>query len=576
MQNRWNDDDARACGDDPLQLRVYTSRLLGQDPALVLHGGGNTSVKALIHTFLGEEAEIVYVKGSGHDLATIGPEGFAPVRRSVLLRLAEMEDLTDTEIVREQRAGMLDPYAPSPSVEAILHGIIPFKYVDHTHADAVLTLTNTPRGADIIRELYGDRVLIIPYVMAGFKLAKAAYHAIQDVKDWSALRAIILLNHGLITFADEPRQSYETMVAMVNEAQDYLRAHGAYEAVARAEPPAEPDPLAVCRLRQAVSAAAGKPMIARVDASAVSQGFAARPEAPQWVARGPLTPDHVSRAKRTPVVITGDFQADVDRFVDEYKAYFQRYAEPKHVMLDPAPRWALWPGLGTVAFGHTIKMSRVNADIVAHTLPAIQGSVALGGYQVPSPDHFFDLEYWELQQAKHKRAGAEPPLTGRIALVADGGACGRACAELLAAQGAAVVILGPDPDLPDAWQGMGKLGLTCDPADATVLDQALALAVLTFGGLDIVVGAERAVFQPCLPYLQAGVDPIAIALYHDGDPASLETPVLPQAEGLRRGAIRIAGRPGTPDATPDVAAAVCAVASGALAAARDIRVELGA
>jgi rhamnose utilization protein RhaD (predicted bifunctional aldolase and dehydrogenase) len=570
MQNRWNDATAQACGDDPLQLRVYTSRLLGRESALVLHGGGNTSVKAVTRTFLGEEVEVVYVKGSGHDLATIGPEGFAPVRRGVLLRLAEMDDLTDTEIVREQRAGMLDPYAPSPSVEAILHGIIPFKYVDHTHSDAVLTLTNTPRGEAYIRELYSDDVLVIPYVMAGFKLAKAAYHAIQGV-DWSALRAIILLNHGLITFADDARQSYETMIAMVSEAEDFLRAHGAYEAVARVDSPATPDPLAVARLRKAVSDAAGKPMIARVAATAESQGFAARPEAPQWVSRGPLTPDHVSRAKRTPMICTGDPRADVARFVADYEAYFKRYAEPHHVMLDPAPRWALWPGVGTVAFGHTLKMAGVNADIVAHTLPAIQGSAALGGYQVPSEDHFFDIEYWELQQAKHKRSGAEPPLTGQIALVAGADQpVGRACAEALAAHGAAVVALGDDLDLPDAWQGTGKLGLTCDLSDATALDAALGVAVLTFGGLDIVVSAERAVFARALPYLREGVDPVAIVLCAPEDTES----ILPQAEGLRRGAIRLPDRLDTPDATPGVAAAICAVASGALAAAQDVTVTL--
>ena len=318
--------------------------------------------------------------------------------------------------------------------------------------------------------------------MAGFQLAKAVYHAIQGV-DWSALRAIVLLNHGLITFADDARQSYEHMLEMVSEAEAYLSVHAAFAESRVSIHPAPPDPLAVSRLRRAVSEAAGKPMIAHVAATPESQGFAARPEAAQWVAQGPLTPDHVSRAKRTPMLVTGDDpEADVARFVAEYRAYFARHARPEHVMLDPGPRWALWPGVGTVAFGHTLKMAGVNADIVVHTLRVMQECAVLGGYQVPSEDHFFDIEYWELQQAKHKHPGAEPPLTGRIALVAEAdGPIGRACAEALAAQGAAVVALGADPDLPERWQGTGKLGLICDLVDAAALDEALgALAVARF------------------------------------------------------------------------------------------------
>ncbi|MEW8046403.1 MAG: class II aldolase/adducin family protein, partial [Candidatus Thiodiazotropha sp.] len=171
MKSLWNDVEAATC-ESELDLRVYSSRLLGADPSLVLHGGGNTSVKISEPNLFGEEQEILYVKGSGWDLATIEPEGFTPVRMDHLLRLAQLESLSDSEMINQLKTQQTLATAPTASVEAILHAVLPFKYVDHTHADAIVTLTNTPQGERIIRELYGDRVVVIPYVMPGFDLAK--------------------------------------------------------------------------------------------------------------------------------------------------------------------------------------------------------------------------------------------------------------------------------------------------------------------------------------------------------------------------------------------------------------------
>ena len=172
MKSKWDDREATRFEHDPVEMRAYTSRLIGSDEDLVLHGGGNTSVKTTAINLFGEKEEILYVKGSGWDLETIAVEGFAPVKLDVLKRMALLEQLSDIDMVKHQRAAMIDPKAPNPSVEAILHAIIPFRYVDHTHADAIVTLTNTDNGAQRIRDLYGDRVLVVPYVMPGFVLAK--------------------------------------------------------------------------------------------------------------------------------------------------------------------------------------------------------------------------------------------------------------------------------------------------------------------------------------------------------------------------------------------------------------------
>ncbi|MBF0240190.1 MAG: class II aldolase/adducin family protein [SAR324 cluster bacterium] len=226
MKNLWNAEEAAKIGQDALQMRVYTSRLLGKESALVLHGGGNTSVKSTVTNLFGETEEVLFVKGSGWDLATIEAAGFAPVKQETLLKMAKLESLTDSQMVTSQRAAMLDSYAPNPSVEAILHAIIPFKFVDHTHADAVVAVTNTPHGEDHIRKIYGNRVLIVPYVMPGFVLARKIYEMTRNL-DWSQLDGIILMNHGVFTFNDDAKASYDMMIQLVSEAESYLEKKGA-------------------------------------------------------------------------------------------------------------------------------------------------------------------------------------------------------------------------------------------------------------------------------------------------------------------------------------------------------------
>jgi rhamnose utilization protein RhaD (predicted bifunctional aldolase and dehydrogenase) len=221
VRSLWNDDDARARGKEPLALRVYTSRLIGQEPSLVLSGGGNTSVKASAPDLFNEPTDVLYVKGSGWDLATIEAAGFTPLRLDPVRRMAGLASLTDSKMVAMLRSLSIDPAAPAPSVEAILHAVIPFVFVDHTHADAVVTITNTPGGMQRIGEIYGNRIFIVPYVMPGFELAREVYEMTRDI-DWAEVEGIILMNHGVFTFGDDARSSYERMIQIVSEAEDYL------------------------------------------------------------------------------------------------------------------------------------------------------------------------------------------------------------------------------------------------------------------------------------------------------------------------------------------------------------------
>jgi rhamnose utilization protein RhaD (predicted bifunctional aldolase and dehydrogenase)/NAD(P)-dependent dehydrogenase (short-subunit alcohol dehydrogenase family) len=543
VRSLWNDADARPYSSDPLALRVYTSRLIGQDSSLVLHGGGNTSVKTKAVDLFGDAHDAIWVKGSGWDLATIERAGFAPLRLDHVRRMAEQPSLTDARMVQMLRTGLLDPNAPDPSVEAILHALIPHAFVDHTHADAVVTLTNTPKGVERIGEIYGNRIFIVPYVMPGFILAKEVYDMTRDI-DWAEVEGIILLNHGVFTFGDDARTSYERMIQVVTEAEDYLDAHAPLiieedDAMPAAHDLSRGDLVSLARMRRAVSNAAGAPLLAMYDGSPLHVAFSTRSDAGKIATRGPLTPDHVIRTKRAALVVGKDLSANLERYTKEYREYFKRNAEGALTALDPAPRWLVWPERGTVALGRTLQDARIARDIVAHTVPAITRAELLGGWKALAEDDLFDVEYWELEQAKLKRAPAPAEHAGRVALVTGAASgIGRACVETFLRAGACVSALDVANAVLDTWSDARVAAFVCDVTDAGALDYAIESTVRRFGGIDIVVSnagvfpksahiaelsdelweqslsvnldAHRLLLKKAIPFLEAGVDPAVV------------------------------------------------------------------
>jgi len=490
VASRWRDDEAAAC-ETELELRAYTSRLLGQDPRLVLHGGGNTSVKLTETNIFGEAEDILWVKGSGWDLATIEPPGFAPVRMRQLLALAKLTALSDTDMARELRLGTIDPTAPSPSVEAILHAIVPFKYVDHTHADAVLTLTNSTHGAELIATVYGDRLLHIPYVMPGFKLASLCADLYPRLHGPQTI-GMLLMNHGIFTWGESARESYERMVDMVALAEAHIhkqvghRSRTSEHATAYAA-------TEVAALRRELSDAAGAPMILQVDDAPDAVSFANRADVSVIARQGPATPDHVIRTKRLPMV-----GRDVATYARDYERYFAEHASRSAArlqMLDAAPRVVVDPQMGVVSAGRSAADASVAADIYRHTIDIILDATDLGGYRAPAAADIFDVEYWDLEQAKLGK-GTPPPFTGEVALVTGAASgIGRACAELLLQQGAAVVGLDLNPGIADVAPGPAWLGVQCDVTDTERVTAAIDAAVRRFGGMDIAV-LNAGIFPP--------------------------------------------------------------------------------
>jgi rhamnose utilization protein RhaD (predicted bifunctional aldolase and dehydrogenase)/NAD(P)-dependent dehydrogenase (short-subunit alcohol dehydrogenase family) len=478
----WRDAEAAEFAGE-LGQRVYTSRLLGRDRALVLHGGGNTSVKLPRTDLFGEQEQILYVKGSGWDLESIEEPGFAPLRLDRVLRLATLERLSDAQMVQELRAASVDPSAPTPSVETILHAILPHRFVDHTHADALLAITNTPDGEARVRDIYGDTVVVVPYVMPGFDLARACAELFPKQAGPNTV-GMVLLKHGFFSFGDTARQSYDRMIELVQRAEAYLQAKRAWDLPPEGEGPysatGHRDQLA--QLRASISAAAGAPLIMAQQADPRSLAFVRRRDLAELSQQGPATPDHVIRTKRTPMI-----GRDVEAFVTSYAGYFRSHAAGQQLtMLDPAPRVVLDPDLGICTLGRSGQDARIAADIYAHTIEIILRATALGGYQALPARDIFAVEYWDLEQAKLRRGGSPPLFAGEIALVTGAASgIGRACVDAFRRRGAAVAGLDLNPSVAEPQRDY--LGVTCDVAQPEAVEAALDAAVRAFGGLDMLV-----------------------------------------------------------------------------------------
>ncbi|MBA1331839.1 short-chain dehydrogenase, partial [Candidatus Endoriftia persephone str. Guaymas] len=469
---------------DDLQLRVYSSRLLGQDPSLVLHGGGNTSVKIRQPDLFGEAEEILYVKGSGWDLATIEAAGYTPVRMAHLLRLAELESLSDLEMVNQLKTHQTLASAPTASVEAILHATLPYKFVDHTHADAIITITNTKDGEARIREIYGDELVIIPYVMPGFDLARLVAKAFPKQVNPNTI-GMVLMNHGLFSFGESAKESYERMITLVQRAEAYLQAQGAWQLPEALSPP-PPDTSTLSALRQSLSEAAGQPMLLQSHRSPEAMSFCGRDNLATISQQGPATPDHVIRTKRLPML-----GSDVAAYAKAYRDYFEQQSPQARnpvQILDPAPRVVLDPQLGMLSVGKSAKEAGIVADIYHHTMQIIQRAEQLGGWRALPASDIFDVEYWELEQAKLRTGGTPPPFQGEIALVTGAASgIGKACVESLLARGAAVVGLDLNPEITGLYDRAEFLGIRCDVTDSNALKDALEQTLLAFGGLDMLI-----------------------------------------------------------------------------------------
>lgn len=413
MKSRWNDGDAaryveaaRAAGQsDALGLRIYTSRIIGGDPDLVLHGGGNTSVKV---TSAGGET-LMHIKGSGWDLDTIEAPGLPAVRLVPLLETRDGPKLSDPDMVSLLRASLIEADAPNPSVEALLHAFLPFAFVDHTHATAILALADQPDMRETVRRIYGDRLAYVPYVMPGFDLSIVAD---RIYREHPGCQGLWLENHGLFTFADDTRLSYELMIEFVTMAESELARKGVALSGPQLSDGTE-DMALRARLEKAL-VREGSPFAkgAFLDyrSTAAIREHAAKDNVEAISLRGTVTPDHVIRIKPWPLIIEPDageaaIEAALAAYADRYRVYFARNAtrssEPKQ-MLDVYPRVVLVRGQGIYALGASNKAAKIGGDLCEQATRAINAAEAYGRFTPIGEADLFDMEYWSLEQAKLK------------------------------------------------------------------------------------------------------------------------------------------------------------------------------
>lgn len=528
MDNLWRDDQAEAMVaayagkgiNRDWALRTYTTRLLGGEPRLVLHGGGNTSVKTTLTDLVGDSWDVLCVKGSGWDMGTIEPQGLPAVKLAPLLKARKLDRLSDEDMVSLLRANLIDPAAPNPSVEALLHAFLPHKFVDHTHSTAILAIADQAESEAMGKRLFAGKLGYVPYIMPGFALAKLA----AEVYDADpSVEGLFLDKHGIFTFGDTARQAYDRMIHYVSLAEDHVKANGrnpftAVNLPARMASARDIAPL----LRGAVAVPKGEGrfdrMVSTFRTSPAILDFVNAAEVEDMASRGVSTPDLSIRIKTGPMVLPAP-EADrldgyravieerVKAFADAYADYFRTNDardDVKRIMLDPMPRLTLVPGLGMFGHGRTLKDAAIAADVGEMWIEAARDAESIGRFQPVSKPDLFDLEYWSLEQAK--LAGAKPkPFTGQVALVTGGaGAIGAATARAFVAEGAHAVVL--DLDEAKAAEvakaiGNQSIGLGCDVTDPASVRAAFDAAIDRFGGVDIVVSNAGAAWEGAIATL---------------------------------------------------------------------------
>ena len=508
MRSRWNEAEANEL--HGLDLLVYVSRLVGAETSLVIWGGGNTSIKTRERDHRGRDIAVLRVKGSGSDLKSVQKKHFPGVRMDDIAALLGRDEMGDEEMVSYLAHALQEPAGVRPSIETLLHGFLSAGAIVHTHADAVVSLTNNDRAHDTVEGVYGKDVIALPYRRPGFRISRDVADAIRDRPD---AKALLLERHGTITWGATVREAYEGTIELISRAEAAIaerkrgrRIFGGARTPVREAPARRQTALTVAPRLRGLLGRRRRVVVTFDDAPAVTE-FVSSADAPRISQIGPATPDHTIYAKRLPCFVTATgtetdadlataIERSVERFVTDYTRYFEENRFEGAQLGDPLPRVVLVPGLGMFTSGRDRRTAGIVSDIYHHTIDVLGYAEGFGTYVSLSAKDAFDVEYWPLELYKLTLAPPEKELARRIALVTGGGSgIGRAIARRLAAEGAHVVAgdvdgasarRTADDILKDVGSGRA-LGLEMDVTREASVRAAFEETVLAYGGLDVLV-----------------------------------------------------------------------------------------
>ena len=508
-KNLWVEGDASEL--NGLDELVYRSVLLGSDRSVANWGGGNTSMKSAEKDFRGRETTVIWIKGSGSDLATITRKGFSGLRLEDILPLLDRQDMSDAEMTAYLAHCLLDPGMPRQSIETLMHAFLPFKHIDHTHPDNIITLATSRHGEAIAGDIFGEEAIWEPYIRPGFRLARSIALKLQKQPE---ARAVILAKHGLITWGNTSQACYEHTLEIINRAGEYIASHAADHAVfGGVKIPEVPETQRQALLVPALPVLRGaigknQRMILRLDQSPETLEFVNGAASRQLALTGAACPDHLVHTKYAPLWVEFDparqgeaelletLQHGVEEYAEQYRQYYEENKTPDYAMDDPYPRVILIPGLGMVTTGKDARMADISAQLFQRAIQVMRGAYGIDRYASMTPAEAFGVEYWPLERYKLTLAPPERELARQIAFITGAASgIGRAMARRFAQEGAQVVIADIDltgaqtlaNELCEAHGFMRSMAVACDVTSEESIAEAFRQTIMAYGGIDLVV-----------------------------------------------------------------------------------------
>ncbi|MED3786013.1 bifunctional aldolase/short-chain dehydrogenase [Peribacillus frigoritolerans] len=510
VNNLWNDKEASKVTSGVEEL-VYRSNLIGTDRAVCNWGGGNTSMKTMEKDFRGREIEVMWVKGSGSDLATMKAGNFTGLNLADIHPLIERDDMPDADMVEYLSHCMIDSRHPRMSIETLLHAFLPFKHVDHTHPDAIISLCCADNGKEVANEIFGDRFVWVPYERPGFTLSKMIA---KGVKNNPQAELVLMEKHGLVTWGETSKEAYEKTISIITEAEEFIKSRqheeDAFGGQAFDSLPEAERKKVLASIMPVIRGAVGeekKMLLTFDDADDVLQYLNSK-NAAALSQVGAACPDHLVHTKMKPLFINWDPQNErneslvekvktgIQQYKEEYKQYFERNKNEGDVMFEAAPRVILIPGVGMVNTGRNVAMANVSGALYHRAIAVMKGATALGEFVSLSENESYNVEYWPLELYKLSLSPAEAEFSRKVAFITGGaGGIGSATARRLVSEGAHVVLAdlnieGAEKVADEINKEYGELRAAAFKMDVTSEEQvqdAFEKSALTFGGMDIIV-----------------------------------------------------------------------------------------